>query len=117
MDSINKKEFESIDGVQVPKTQKLERESPSRTLAKTISWRIVASLTTFTIFYFTAGETVALQIITAAIGVEIVAKMIIYYLHERAWANVNWGRYWYKNKTVRAVKLYYIRKRRAKNRA
>ena len=106
--------FENIDGIQVPKIQKLERESPSRTLAKTISWRILASLTTFTIFYFTAGEKIALQVITAAIGVEVIAKMVIYYIHERAWANIHWGRYWNKNKMVRGIKLYYTRKRRAK---
>jgi uncharacterized membrane protein len=108
------KEFEEIDGIQVPKTTKLERESPSRTLAKTISWRIVASATTFIIFYLTAGGKVAIQIISAAIGIEVVAKMIIYYLHERAWAHIHWGRYWMKNRLVRAIKLYYIRKRRAK---
>jgi len=108
------KEFENIEGVQVPKTKKLERESPGRTLAKTISWRIVASLTTFIIFYVTAGGKVALQIITAAIGIEVIAKMVIYYLHERAWAHIHWGRYWYKNKLVRRIKLYYIRKRRSK---
>lgn len=110
----SKKEFEDIDGIHVPKTTKLERESPGRTLAKTISWRIVASLTTFIIFYITAGQKVALQIITAAIGIEVVAKMLIYYLHERAWAHIHWGRYWYKNKIVRSVKLYYIRKKRSK---
>jgi len=107
-------EFENIDGIQVPKTTKLERESPGRTLAKTISWRIVASLTTFIIFYLTAGQKVALQVITAAIGIEVVAKMLIYYIHERAWAHIHWGRYWYKNKMVRRIKLYYIRKRRNK---
>jgi len=110
----DKKEFENIDGIQVPKTTKLERESPGRTLAKTISWRIVASITTFIIFYLTAGGKVAIQVISAAIGIEVVAKMIIYYLHERAWAHIHWGRYWYKNKMVRRVKLYYIRKRRSK---
>jgi len=115
MADINKdKEFEDIDGVKVPKTQKLERESPGRTLAKTISWRIVASVTTFIIFYVTAGGKVAIQVISAAIGIEVVAKMIIYYLHERAWAHIHWGRYWIKNKLYRRIKLYYIRKRRAK---
>jgi len=110
MGDIKKKEFENIDGIQVPKTQKLERESPGRTLAKTISWRILASITTFIIFYFTAGEKIALQVITAAVGIEVISKMIIYYLHERAWANIHWGRYWYKNKIVRRIKLNYIRK-------
>ena len=106
--------YDEIDGVRVPRTEKLDRESPGRTLAKTISWRILASLTTFIIFYITAGDKIALQFISAAIGAEVIAKMAIYYLHERAWANINWGRYWEKNSLVRRIKLSYIRKRRSK---
>jgi len=109
------KEYENIDGIKVPKAQKLEKESPSRSIAKTISWRIVASATTFFIFYFVAGEKVALQTISAAVGIEVVAKMVIYFLHERAWTNIHWGRYWVKNKLVRQVKLNYIRRKRRRN--
>ena len=107
-----REEYEKIDGIKVPKVHKVDKESPGRTLAKTISWRIVASLTTFVIFYFAADGKVALQALTAAIGVEVIAKMVIYFLHERAWANIHWGKYWQKNRLVRRIKLYYIRKKR-----
>ena len=113
----NEQEYERIDGIKVPKAQKLEKESPSRSIAKTISWRIIASATTFVIFYLVAGEKVAIEAISAAVGIEVVAKMIIYFLHERAWTNIHWGRYWFKNKLVRRVKLNYIRRKRRRNQA
>jgi uncharacterized membrane protein len=109
-----REEFEQIDGIRVPKVHKIDKESPGRTLAKTISWRIVASITTFVIFYFATDGKIAMQALSAAVAVEVVAKMVIYFLHERAWANIYWGKYWHKNKLVRRIKLYYIRKRRMK---
>jgi uncharacterized membrane protein len=110
-----KDEFEKIDGIKVPKTQKLERESPSRTLAKTISWRIIASLTTFglAMLFFNDDPEAAKKATGIAVS-ESIIKMFLYFFHERAWANVNWGRYWIKNKMVRRIKLYYIRKRRSR---
>ncbi|MCK5847286.1 MAG: DUF2061 domain-containing protein [Bacteroidales bacterium] len=109
------KEFQQIDGVRVPKELSVERESPARSIAKAISWRIIASVTTFLIFYFTAGGKVALEVITAAVGVELISKMGIYYVHERVWANVYWGRSWMRYKLIRRIKLNYI-KRQRKNR-
>ncbi len=109
------KEFQKIDGVSVPKELAVERESPARSIAKAISWRIIASLTTFTIFYFTVGGKVALEVITAAVGIELFTKMAIYYVHERIWANVYWGRNWMRYKLIRRIKLKYIRRKR-KNR-
>ena len=106
------KEFQKIDGVKVPKEITVEKESPARSIAKAISWRILASLTTFIIFYFTAGGKVALEIITAAVGIELVTKMGIYYLHERLWANIYWGRSWMRYKLIRRIKLKYIKNRR-----
>lgn len=51
-------------------------------LAKTITWRIVATTTTFLIAWALTGDLTA----GAAIGgVEAVAKMGLYYWHERAW--------------------------------
>ncbi|OEJ99521.1 DUF2061 domain-containing protein [Roseivirga misakiensis] len=60
-------------------------DSNLRSLLKTISWRILGTLDTIIISYFVTGE-VAMAL---SIGsVEVVSKMILYYLHERAWANV-----------------------------
>jgi len=63
----------------------IEVESRKRSLAKGVTWRVVATTTTVTIAYMITGEVdAALQI-----GfIEIFAKFAIYYLHERAWARV-----------------------------
>ena len=61
------------------------KESKLRSLLKTLTWRITATLTTIGIAYFIIGDvSVAL-----AIGrIEFFAKMIIYYMHERLWSKV-----------------------------
>lgn len=64
------------------------KESHIRSILKTISWRIIATTTTVTIAYFIFGD------ITNALkvgGIEFFAKMVIYYLHERAWQAVPYG--------------------------
>lgn len=106
------KELQYIDGIPIPKEQTIDKESPARSIAKAISWRIVASSTTFIIFYFTAGTKVALEIITAAVGIEAISKMLIYYIHERIWANVLWGKNWMRYKLIRRIKLKFIKSKR-----
>lgn len=59
-----------------------------RTLAKTVTWRVVATATTMLIVYAFTGQA------TLSVGVglvEVVAKMLIYYPHELAWDRVSWG--------------------------
>ena len=59
-----------------------QRESRLRSILKAITYRIIGTVTTTVVALAVTGEaTVAL-----AIGaVEPFAKIIIYYLHERAW--------------------------------
>lgn len=64
-----------------------KEQTPKVSLFKTISWRLVASSTTFLIAYFVltdSGAGVESKALTV-VGIEFVAKFIIYYLHERAW--------------------------------
>lgn len=65
------------------------KEKHSRSIFKAITWRVVATLTTtILVFIFTDNFTIA-------IGVgffDAVTKLIFYYLHERAWDKVEWGR-------------------------
>lgn len=63
-------------------------EGPKRSLAKTLTWRALATSTTITIVYLMTGQ-LALSI--TAGGIEVVAKMILYFLHERAWNKITWG--------------------------
>ena len=65
-----------------------QREGHARTTAKTASWRVLASLdTTLLALVFTGSPAAALSIG----GLEVVTKLGLYYLHERAWARVRWG--------------------------
>ena len=64
-------------------------ENRSRTLFKTLSWRILATSTTLLLVYFFTQN---LVISTSISIIEIVVKTIIYYLHERIWDTINFGR-------------------------
>jgi len=53
-----------------------------RHLAKTISWRIIGTLDTMILSALITGSwTIGLTIG----GVEVLTKMILYFIHERAW--------------------------------
>lgn len=53
-----------------------------RHLAKTISYRVIGTVTTMIMAYILTGEVV----ISALFGVaEVCVKMILYFLHERFW--------------------------------
>lgn len=65
-----------------------ERESRLRSLLKAITYRITGTLTTALLVFGVSGE----WSIALAVGlVEPAAKIIIYYLHERAWQLVPHG--------------------------
>lgn len=68
--------------------QEPARESHRRSVAKAISWRILGSLDTMLLAYlFTGNMVVAGSIATT----ESVTKIVLYYLHERAWAGFSKG--------------------------
>ena len=60
------------------------KKSRIRHIAKSITWRIVASITTFVSAYLFFGD---LAKASGLMAVEVVIKMLLYYLHERAWYN------------------------------
>ena len=64
--------------------------NPSRKLhlIKTITWRIIASTTTFLLAKL-FGLTIDLALYIAI--TEFVLKMVLYYFHERIWYNYNFG--------------------------
>ena len=60
-----------------------------RTIVKTLTWRVTASLTTFTIAWIITGD----LLIGASIGsIEAIAKIFLYYFHERIWNNIAWAK-------------------------
>jgi uncharacterized membrane protein len=60
-----------------------------RSLAKSLTWRIVAIIVTFATIYLLTGE-----IDTASAGTILAnsVNFILYYFHERAWNNIGWGK-------------------------
>ena len=65
----------------------MSADTKKRTMAKTITWRITASLTTFLIAWILTGDI----LVGASIGsIEAIAKIFLYYFHERIWINVGW---------------------------
>jgi len=64
-------------------------ESNIRSIIKTITWRITGSLATFLISYWITGNLTMSG--TIAI-IQITANTILYYLHERVWNKIGWGR-------------------------
>lgn len=60
-----------------------------RSLIKAVSWRFFGSLDTFVLsLIFTGSAKYAVSIATA----EALTKIALYYVHERAWRKVAWGR-------------------------
>jgi len=66
------------------------KESKIRSIVKTISWRILATLTTIGLVYIFIGDT---KIAFAVGGIEVFLKMLIYFLHERVWDKLKFGRH------------------------
>ncbi|MEM3356202.1 MAG: DUF2061 domain-containing protein [Candidatus Bathyarchaeia archaeon] len=64
-------------------------EKRVRSLAKAISWRILATLTTvFLVVVFSQDWKLG-----TVVGVcELVLKTVIYYFHERVWNSLGFGR-------------------------
>jgi uncharacterized membrane protein len=62
--------------------------SQKRSLAKTLSWRTIASLDTFVISCLATGS---VKTGAAIVGAEFITKLALYYLHERGWAHIVWG--------------------------
>ena len=65
------------------------KENKTRSVGKSISWRILASCDTILISYIITGSFT----IAATIGlIEVLTKMFLYYFHERLWNRLEYGR-------------------------
>ena len=62
------------------------KKSRIRHLAKAVTWRVIASGTTFLLaWFFFQDDAQAVQKATSVAVAESVLKMALYYFHERAW--------------------------------
>lgn len=64
-------------------------ERPIRSIVKTLSWRTVGTLDTVLISWLVIGD------VTLAFSIgslELFTKMILYFVHERIWNKIKWGK-------------------------
>jgi adenylylsulfate kinase len=64
-------------------------EKKRRSVLKTLSWRIWATLTTAALVLLFVGE---VKIALAIGGLEVIIKMALYFLHERWWNTIKYGK-------------------------
>ena len=60
----------------------------SRSMAKAISWRFIATITGAVIVFSLTGE---FEDAGKFIVLDVILKLMFYYMHERGWAKVEWG--------------------------
>jgi uncharacterized membrane protein len=73
-------------------------EENKRSIIKSISWRITGSLDTFVLAFLITGKITHASAISVS---EVLTKVILYYLHERGWNKILWGK---KSATVWSFK-------------
>jgi uncharacterized membrane protein len=62
------------------------RDSHVKSIAKAVSWRILGSIDTFVLSLLVTGSLVAAGSVAS---LETISKIILYYLHERAWSAIS----------------------------
>jgi len=63
--------------------------SKTRSIIKAMSWRIVGTLDTMALGWLITGS----PLIGLKIGaLELITKFVLYYLHERGWSRIKFGR-------------------------
>jgi uncharacterized membrane protein len=64
-------------------------ESNVRSIIKSICWRITGSSATFFIALLMTGDLTTSSVIGI---IQIISNTILYYIHERIWNKIHWGR-------------------------
>ena len=74
-----------------PNTQKqyIGNEKLSRSFIKSVSWRIIGTIDTILISYFVTGQ---IEFALSIGMIELITKMGLYVVHERAWNRFSWGK-------------------------
>jgi len=61
---------------------------PVRSFAKAISWRVTGTVDTFVIAWFITGRG---SIAAGIASIEVITKLLLFWLHERVWNKISWG--------------------------
>lgn len=60
-----------------------------RSFAKSLTWRLIAIISTFAIVYAFTGD---ISLATSLTVVSNIINFVLYYFHERAWLKIDWGK-------------------------
>ena len=64
-------------------------DTPVRSLAKAVSWRVTGTVDTFLISWLITGQ----ALIASGIAfTEIMTKILLFWFHERVWNKIAWGK-------------------------
>jgi uncharacterized membrane protein len=63
--------------------------SKKRSFAKSLTWRVVALITTFVTLYALSKD---INMATMATVITNAVNFVAYYYHERIWNSVRWGK-------------------------
>lgn len=64
-------------------------ETKRRSILKALSWRATATITTIVLVYAFTGQ---METALTVGGIEVFAKMALYYFHERGWGKIRFGK-------------------------
>jgi uncharacterized membrane protein len=64
-------------------------EKPQRSIIKAVSWRLTGSLDTILVSWLVTGK---IHVALAIGSVEVFTKIFLYFLHERIWNKIKFGR-------------------------
>ena len=68
----------------------MSTDTSTRSLVKTISWRITGSGATFAISYLVLGDFSVAGTIAIT---QVILNTILYYVHERIWNKIAWQKH------------------------
>ncbi len=64
-------------------------ESNTRSIVKTVTWRLTGSGATFLISYIMTGN---LSVAGTIAVIQMTSNTVLYYIHERIWNRLKWGK-------------------------
>lgn len=64
-------------------------ETSLRSIVKTVTWRLTGSGATFLVSYAMTGN---LTVSGTIAVVQMISNTILYYIHERVWNKIKWGK-------------------------
>ena len=76
-------------GTAIERGDHRKAESRSRSLVKALSWRVIAVAATVSIVLVLTGDVHFAAILGSA---DALVKLGLYYMHERAWSRIGFGR-------------------------